>query len=422
MALAQERLGAGGAANVEWLELGLRNAFSKDAVKILESLFADPGLKIPRDEKAGGEKRMRGQKKTVQFIFGEVTLTRNYYYNPVDKTGRYPLDEALGVSGGYSPGMQRLICRAAARDSYEVGSADLKAYANIEIDGRQINRVVDSIAPLMREELEKERLPQETKAVPRFYISADGSGVPMRKEELEETAGKGPDGRAKTKEVKLGCVFTQHPDEKEEAPFRDCDSTSYVATMRAAGEFGALLRQEAFRRGMGLAGEIIFLGDGAAWIWEMVRVNFNGAVEILDYFHACEYLTAITLLLFGKDSIPGNEQLRLWKEAFFEDKIEEVISQARKLATETDCDQEAVTKKINYFENNKDRMKYGTYKRKGYFYGSGVIEAGCKNVVGKRAKQSGMFWSKQGAENVLAIRAALYSDRFDQYWDLKNAA
>jgi len=422
VALARERLGNTGAANVEWLELGLRNAFYKDAVRILESLFADPELKIPQDEKLKGEKRMSGQKKTVQFIFGEVNLTRNYYYDPGGKTGRYPIDEALGVSGGYSPGMRRLICRAGARDSYEAGSADLKAYANIEIDGRQINRVVDATAPSMREELEKERLPQNAKAVPRFYVSADGTGIPMRKEELEETAGKDPDGQAKTKEVKIGCVFTQCPPEKDEAPFRDCDSTSYVATMRAAAEFGSLLRQEAFRRGMGLAGEIIFIGDGAAWIWEMVRVNFSGAIQILDYFHAHEYLTAIIVLLFGKDTAPGNEQLRLWKEALFEDKIEEVISQARELAEKTTCDQETVNKKINYLENNKQRMKYGTYKRGGYFYGSGVIEAGCKSVVGQRAKQSGMFWSKQGAENILAIRAAIYSDRFDQYWDEKNAA
>lgn len=402
--------------------MGLRNAFYKDAVKILESFFADPDLKIPEDEKREGEKWMSGQKKTVQFIFGEVNLTRNYYYDPGAKTGRYPLDEALGVASGYSPGMQRLICRAAARDSYQVGSADLKAYANIEIDGRQINRVVDAMAPSMREELEKERLPQETEAVPRFYVSADGTGIPMRKKELEDTVGKGPDGKAKTKEVKLGCVFTQHPCETDEVPFRDCDSTSYVATMRAAAEFGSVLRQEAFRRGMGLAGEIVFIGDGAAWIWEMVRVNFKGAIEILDYFHAHEYLTAIITLLFGKDTAAGNEQLRLWKEALFEDKVEEVISESRKLASTTNCDQEALTKKINYLENNKQRMKYGTYKRDGYFYGSGVIEAGCKSVVGQRAKQSGMFWSKQGAENVLAIRAALYSDRFDQFWDQKNAA
>ena len=83
---------------------------------------------------------------------------------------------------------------------------------------------------------------------------------------------------------------------------------------------------------------------------------------------------------------------------------------------------EALDSKINYFENNKSRMLYGTYRAKGYFYGSGVIEAGCKAVIGKRAKQSGMFWSEKGAEDVLAIRTALYSDRFDQFWDDRNAA
>ena len=419
--LAQEKLHLNGHANTEWLELSLRAAIQKDASGLLESLLNDPKIQVCGDEKLPGEKLMSNQSKEVECLFGKITLKRNYYYNTVKGSGRYPLDDALGLLDGYSPGMLRLMCRAGAQDSYEVSSEDLKAYANLEVNARQINRIVDQIGPDMRSKLEKEKLPARAKAVPRLYVSCDGTGVPMRKKEVENTKGKQPDGSAKTKEVKIGCIFTQHPVDQEE-PFRDCDSTSYIATMRRCGDFGGLLRKEAFRRGMGLAEEVVFIADGATWIWELARVNFPGALEILDYYHAHEYLSDIVNLLYGKQSAAGSKQLELWKQALFEDEIETIITQARSYASKMTCEEELVNNKINYFENNKHRMKYGTYKTMGYFYGSGVIEAGCKTVVGKRAKQSGMFWSTPGVENVLAIRTALYSNRFDNYWDQRNAA
>jgi hypothetical protein len=387
----------------------------------MEELLNDPELPIDGDEKQPGEKRMAEQIKVVHCLFGKITLRRNYYYNAQNRGGRYPLDAHLGLQDGYSPGLLRLICRAGARDTYEVGCADLEAYAGLQVSGRQINRVVDQVGPVMRSALEAERLPCHAKAVPRMYVSCDGTGVPMRKLELEGTKGKQADGSSKTKEMKIGCVFTEHPSGND-VPFRDCDSTSYIATMRRCGDFAVLLRNEALRRGMGLAAEVVFIADGAAWIWETARTNFPGCVEILDYYHASEYLTEIVGLLYGKDANQGDLQLVAWKTALFEDGINEVISQARRLAEKRTCDSELVNRKVNYFENNRERMRYGTYVEKGYFYGSGVVEAGCKTLVGRRSKQSGMFWSTDGVENVLAIRAALYSNRFTSFWDKRNAA
>ena len=67
-------------------------------------------------------------------------------------------------------------------------------------------------------------------------------------------------------------------------------------------------------------------------------------------------------------------------------------------------------------------MQYASFRKKGYFVGSGVVEAGCKTVVGKRAKQSGMFWHVLGAQNVLSTRCAVLGRLFDGYWDQRNAA
>jgi hypothetical protein len=415
------RLRRDGASNTEWIETGFKAALFADASVMIEGLLNDPQVEVAAAQKLPGEKRGGLHEKIVQSMFGPICLRREYFYHAERGCGRYPMDEALGLENGYTPAVVRLICRAGARDTYEESSADLLAYAGLAVSGQEINRMVQRIGPGMRTELEAQEVTAQTEAVPRLYISCDGTGIPMRRSELTEVKGKGEDGRASTREVKVGCVFTQHPREGEE-PFRDTDSTSYIATLRRCDAFGPLLRKEAYRRGMGRAKEIIFIADGAAWIWEIVRTCFAGAIEILDYYHAHEYLVEIVDLLYGKDTQLGKQQLESWKNMFFKDRILEVISAARALGGNLSADQqEILDAKINYFQNNHTRMLYGTYKSKGYFYGSGVIEAGCKSVIGKRAKQSGMFWSEKGAEDVLAIRTALYSDRFDQYWDNRNA-
>lgn len=428
--MARERLGREGLGNLEWVETGLKAALNADACGLLGKLLADTQIVVEADEKGPGEKRGGVHEKKVVSLFGEVCVRRNYYYDPKAKKGRYPMDAALGLENGYTPGVVRLICRAAARDSYQAASDDLKAYAGLDVSSRQINRMARRMGPGMRAQLEQESAAAHTASVPRMYVSCDGTGIPMRKAELESTPAKNQNGekepQAKTKEVKVGCVFTQHPRDGEE-PFRDIDSTSYIATLRRCHQFGPLLRKEAYRRGMGRAGEVVFIADGAAWIWEVVRSCFPGALQILDYYHAREYLSAIILLLFGKDSPPGAgaRQLERWKKMLFEDKVGTVVKQmrrhARKAALSAE-DWKTLEGKIGYIENNSHRMLYGTYKREGYFYGSGVVEAGCKSVIGKRAKQSGMFWSTPGAEDVLTMRAALHSNRFDAYWDQKHAA
>jgi len=411
-----------GASNTEWLETGLKAALFADARCMIEELLADPQLEVAGSDKRPGEKRGGSQGKTMLSLFGEIRLRRDYYYNPQLGCGRYPLDQALGLQNGYTPAVVRLMCRAGARDSYEESSADLLAYAGIDVSSQEINRMVQRIGPGMRSDLEAEQASAQTPGVPRLYVSCDGTGIPMRRSELAQTKGKGEDGRASTREVKVGCVFTQHPIEGEK-PFRDGDSTSYIATLRRCEPFGTLLRKEAYRRGMGRAQEVVFIADGAGWIWEIVRTCFPGSVEILDYFHAHEYLVAIIDLLYGKETELGKRQLEHWKTLLFEDRVKKVISQARSLGQNLPAtEQKLLNAKVNYLENNQARMLYGTYKDKGYFYGSGVVEAGCKAVIGKRAKQSGMFWSEKGAEDVLAIRTALYSGRFDEYWDNRNAA
>lgn len=360
----------------------------------------------------------------METIFGPIELKRDYLYSPKDKQGRCPLDQALGLIEGASPGLVRLASRAAAREGFEAASDDLKELAGIQIDGRQIQRLVAHSGPLVAAQLKLTGPEVEPKPMPICYVEADGTGIPMVAEELEGRKGKQGDGTAKTREVKLGCVFSQTKTDEEGQPMRDYQSTSYVGTLDSVETFAPLLRDEARRRGIGKSQKIVFIGDGAAWIWELARTHFPLAILILDFYHMMEYLHELSQLLYGKDT-PWTGRIKdQWKDQMERDEVQAVIDAIKKrteqlegISAET---LEKIQEKLGYLENNKDKMLYATFRQQGLFYGSGVVEAGCRAVIGKRLKQSGMFWSKSGAQNILALRCALIGHRWDECWNQIN--
>lgn len=375
---------------------------------------------MPNSQPAPGERRYSGRSKDVQTLLGWITLRRDYFYHPASGHGRYPLDEALGLEQGVSPGVLRLVCRLAAREDYASVAEDLRATAGIELTARQPQRLLNHVAPRAQTHFEQAPPEPESEKIPVCYVEADGTGVPMRRSELRGRPGKQSDGTAHTREVKLGCVFTQHDTDEEDRPVRDPHSTSYVGSFETAADFGGRLRAEAQRRGIARAQKVIFLGDGAVWIWELARVNFPAALQILDWYHALEHLHELTALLWS-DPAQAKRQSSRWEEWLREDRIADLITAAqRRIQARGDPPESAPQKALNYFVNNRRRMAYGSYRQAGYFIGSGVVEAGCKTVVGKRLKESGMFWKETGAQNVLTFRCALLSNRFDDYWDQRS--
>jgi len=235
----------------------------------------------------------------------------------------------------------------------------------------------------------------------------------MRPDILKGRKGKQPDGSAKTQEVKVGCVFTEHP-EPDREPERDPNSTTYVATMKSSAHFGPMLRDEAQRRNIGAADEMIFISDAAKYFKEIARTCFPQATWILDFYHASEHLHKLVGTLHSPEAKKAQNLIKQWTRWLQNDKVDRIISRARELATPDNLQQ--VDEQIQYFENHREGMMYKTFTEKGYFIGSGVIEAGCKTLVGKRLKQSGMFWSEQGAENILAFRTAIFSHNYEVVW------
>lgn len=403
--------------NLEAIELGLRQALLQDGRCLLEQLLQQAEGSLDDNTSRPGEKCHQERTKPVHTIFGEITLCRRYFYRAASHTGRAPLDEALGLVNGFSPGLVRLSARAAAREGYEAASQDLLDLAGIRIEGRQIQRLVNQIGPDIAAQLTQGETPKPEK-IPVMYIEVDGTGVPMVADELAGRKGKQPDGTAKTREIKLGSIFTQSRCDEAGRPQRDYASTTYVGSFEAADVFGLRVREEARRRGLGRAHKVVFIGDGAPWIWELRRVNFPDAIEILDLYHALEHLHLLCDGLYGPQHPWALKMETTWTEMLKNDQVADVIASARRrlkdLGPEAD---DTLAKQILYFERHQHRMLYKSYRQAGLFYGSGVVEAGCKAVIGQRLKNSGMFWTESGARNVLNLRCALKSNRWNECWD-----
>ena len=162
------------------------------------------------------------------------------------------------------------------------------------------------------------------------------------------------------------------------------------------------------------------------WIWSLADQHFPGAVQIVDLYHARQHLAELAALLHPHDAAAKRRWMTPMKDLLDHGKIEELVECLREIATEQADTNPNLTKEVlteaEYFATNASRMNYPDFREKGFFVGSGVIEAGCKAVVGQRLKRSGMFWTVRGANSILALRCCRLNNRFEDYWDEARAA
>ena len=414
----------------EWIETGLREALLRDGQRIIAELYNDRELLPDSEPPAAFESIHRNRIRTIHSLFGPLELRRNYLHHAKSGGGRFPLDEALGLEGACTPAVAKLMSRAASRaGSYQEAAADLFAYAGLSFDARDLGRMVATVAPKLRTALGGINVATSHPAsIDVLYVSCDGTGTPMRPEELRGRKGRQQDGSARTREAKLGCVFTQtdldaqgNPLRDEDGcPLRDPDSTSYVGTYQGCREIAVLLHQEARRRGLDHAKRVVFIGDGAAWVWENARLTFPDAIEILDFYHACEHVGQLAAAIHEKDPDQAASLRALWCHEMKHSSPIALLAESRALLNANpdwhQSKRDAIQNQINYLESHSTRTHYGRYRQEGLFIGSGVVEAGCKTVVGRRLKQSGMFWSQTGAENILSLRCLVLGQNFDDAW------
>lgn len=422
-------------ADLESWEFALRRAVLSAGADILSRLlegFGSGRQGGPVLCPCGRKMISRGKKeKRIKTILGEIKFRRAVFVCPSCGAGRVPADERLDVVGtGFSPGVRRLMARAGQRGAFREGREDLKVYAEILVNAKDVERVAEGTGQNVEKWQAEERAAlmegrEEPSAgptaIPRMYVSCDGTGVPMVPRELAGRKGKQPHGGSKTREVKLGCVFTQAATDEKGFPIRDEASTTFVGAIETAAEFGSRLYAEALRRGLNSAREGVFLADGARYNWDIADTHFPGFTQVVDLFHAREHLHNLCVFLWPKE---GRELLFLetrWRTMLDEGKVLEIVDEARAAKPRSGPRRRSVEREIGYFMNNAHRMRYDVFRASGMFVGSGVVEAGCKTVIAMRLKQSGMRWSLRGANSIIALRCAHLSGRMEDFYE-RNAA
>lgn len=361
--------------------------------------------------------------KSVQTILGEVTLDRAMYRCACGVTA-YPADSLLDITGtSRSPGVRRMTARLAMRESFADTAEDLRELVGITVSVKDCERSAEQTGACVAAWDEERRNnppntiePDVGDEIPVLYVEMDGTGIPVVKLETEGRKGKAADGIAKTREVKIGCVFTQTGVNEKGEPIRDANSTTFSGAIENAETFGMRIFTEAQRRGMARAKKVVVLSDGAEWIANLVAEYFPGAVHILDLYHALEHLAALCALLFGKTGQMGTQMREGLSELLREGETAQVLESLRPHMPDHDADGKAAWEHFLYLGKRSHMMHYDQFREQGLFVGSGVMEAACKNVVGKRLKQSGMRWTVAGANKIIALRCTFMNREFEDFW------
>ena len=218
-------------------------------------------------------------------------------------------------------------------------------------------------------------------------------------------------------------LFTQTTTDEKGRPIRDPDSTTYTGAIETAEEFGKRIYLEAWNRGWSRAKQKAVMGDGAEWIWNLADQHFPGAVQIVDLFHARQHLWDLARKLHPTDEARQKTWMKIHQKRLLDKgQIEKLVVALRAIRSSHTDVADKIRTEAEYFQRNAKRMRYPKFRRQHLFVGSGVIEAGCKTVIGSRLKQSGMFWTVRGANAILALRCCHLNGRFEDYWEARRAA
>jgi Uncharacterised protein family (UPF0236) len=365
--------------------------------------------------------------KCFQTVLGDLTLQRAYYHCPECQSGFCPRDRALGLDGSLSPGVVRMIGVVGATVSFEEGSGLLKDLAGLHVVAKQVERTAESLgAEVAEDERSHVESVPSSEIAPTLYLGLDGTGIPVRPKELEGRPGKQEDGSAKTREVKLCTIWSAESKDEEGVPIRDQGSVTYSAAIESAAapdsgversEFAERVLREATRRGFDRAQRRAILGDCAAWIWNTATELFPSATQIADRYHVKERLCTIAKAIHG----PADPQTKPWAKLRHDELDVQNIDAIIQALTEHSQTCEDARKGIDFFQNNRHRMRYVEFHAQGLCTSTGVVEAGCRVAIGERLKQSGMHWSVRGADAIIALRCARLSGRFEDFWERRSA-
>lgn len=308
--------------------------------------------------------------------------------------------------------------------SFERASGAMQKLLKTEISSTQVQIISEEVGKEIfekdkaeaKEAFEKpeEAAPQELpkyRKEGRLYILTDGLQVNTR---VEDTNG------STWKEMKLGLIFNDKDVIRRGDGSHTITKKEYVSYFGSAEEFKKFVFAAAARAGYGKIKEIVVLGDGAQWIWNMCKELFPDAVQILDFYHMSENTHHYAKFIYPEDEVSRktwvNKVLDNLKSGEIEEAIE-LVKEKRK-----DKIPDGIVNLYTYITNNRERINYKFYKDNDYYIGSGAIESANKMVIQQRMKQSGMRWSVNGGQYIAALRTKHESNRWDEVVNVINAS
>ena len=353
-----------------------------------------------------------------------MQLERAYYHCEQCQSGFCPRDRDLRLeSFSLTPGVLRMTASASALLSFEESRGLLRELAGVEVSARQVERAAEALGAEIAVD-EHQHVERIGEMAPSLYLGMDGTGVPMRAEEVVDRAGKQADGSAKTREAKLVTIWTAESRDAEGRPVRDPGSVTYSAAIESAStpdtspdlsDFAARVQREASRRGFTEAQRPVILGDGSAWIWNTATELFPQATQILDRFHAKEHLSKVGKAIYGQ-GWEGKRWIDLRYDELDEGRLKSLVEALHVHAGQYKEAREC----IHYLWKNRRRMRYSRFHQQGFCTSTGVVEAGCKVAIGTRLKRSGMHWTVKGANSIIALRCCKLSGRFEDFWERRS--
>ena len=382
------------------------------------------GVAVPCS--CGEAAQYRGRhEKTFESVLGPLHLQRAYYHCAKCGRGFCPRDRALRLElFSLTPGVLRMTGSVAALVSFEESSSLLHELAGVEVSTSQVQRAAEALGEEIAGD-ERVCVDRMGEVAPTMYLGMDGTGVPMRTAEVAGRMGKQPDGSAKTREAKVVTVWTAESRDEEGTPVRDPGSITYSAAIESAATADTSLNRsnlaervlrEATRRGFTEAPRYAVLGDGSAWIWNTATELFPQAIQILDRYHAKEALHRTAQSLFGATSPETNPWATARCTELDDGKLHAIVVALRPHIGSSN----EATKCATYINRNRRRMRYPKFRALGLCTSTGVLEAGCKVVIGTRLKRAGMHWSVAGANAIIALRCAKLSGRFEDFWERRS--
>lgn len=365
--------------------------------------------------------------KTFQTALGQMTLERAYYHCTGCGRGFCPRDRALGMErASLSPAVTRMVGLVAAMVSFQESEELLRELAGVPVGAKQVERTAEALGREIAQD-ERQVVEASEPCASTMYVGMDGTGVPMRAEELAGRPGKQHDGSSKTREMKLVTVWSAEGRDEEGIAVRDRGSISYSAAIESAasddghkplGQFGDRVDREARRRGFDRAKRRVVLGDGAVWIWNLADELFPGAIQIVDLYHAKEHLSEVGKAIYGAESHLAVHWAKRRHDELDADKLDGLLAALRKHAAVN----EEARRCVDYITRNRHRMHYPGFRAAGLCTSTGVVEAGCKVAIGTRLKRAGMHWTMAGANAIVALRCCKLSGRFEDFWERRAAA